>query len=205
VVGRNKSILGIAAYEEALEPKVSQFEEVRRELQDLVVAGKKLAVQSAAEIAGLDGVTRVCGAHLQLSTSLDAEDIGITATRTPEGILDNARSVIIALGKHQELPIAAQALSELEAKYENAKAAYDAAQAGRVAVQVKQRELQAVAAAVQKELVKLRAFMRIALGSSHIDYQRLRMRNARASDAAEESPPETAPISTDSASAPGSG
>jgi hypothetical protein len=169
-----------------------------------VAASKTRAVQSAAEIAGLDRVTRIWGAHLQLGTALDSEEVGITVARTPEGILDNARSVIDTLRNHEELPFAAQALSELETTYGSAKETYDAAQALRVAVQVKQRELHAVAAAVQRELVKLRTVVRIVLGSSHLDFQRLRLRNARIAEAADASAPETAPISpeSDRASAP---
>ena len=78
------------------------------------------------------------------------------------------------------------------------KPAYDATQAGRVAVQAKQRELHAVAADVQKGLVKLRIVVRIALGSSHLDYQRLRIRTARVADAEDESPSETTDSSPES-------
>jgi hypothetical protein len=99
--------------------------------------------------------------------------------RSPEAILDNARQAMQAFGRHGELAFAAQALIEIEDKHSLAKAAYDGTQAGRVALQMKQRELRAIAADVQKELVRLRTAVRIALGTSHIDYQRLRVRTAR--------------------------
>ena len=179
VIDRHKSIATIAAYERSLGPKVGRFMEVRSELKDLVAANKTLAGQSDAEIEGLDDVTRAWGAHLMLGTSLDSEDIGILEARTPEGVLDNGRNLVETLRKHEELSFTAEALSEVDQKHDQAQAAYDATQAGRVAVQVKQRELQAVAADVQKELVKLRTVARIVLGTSHVDFQRLRVRNAR--------------------------
>jgi len=164
----------------------------------LVGANKKLAIEGAAQIDELDRLTRSWSAHLQLGTLLDSEEVGITHARTPEGILDDAQSVMDTLRDHEELAFAAQALSEIEASYSTAKPAYDAVQAGRVAVQAKQRERQAVAADVQKELVKLRTVVRIALGTSHIDYQRLRVRNARVADAEGESTPGTADSSPES-------
>jgi len=196
VIDRNRSIAAIAAYETTLGPKVSRFQEVRNELQELVATYKKLSNRSAAEIDGLDDVTRLWGGHVQLNTSLDREDIGITDVRSPEAILDNGRQVMQTLGKHAELSFAAQALIELEDTHSSAKAAYDATQAGRVAVQVKQRELRTVAAEVQKELVKLRSAVRIALGSTHIDFQRLRVRSTRPEA---EVPDDSAPESTKAA------
>ena len=193
VIDRNKSIAAIAVYEPTLGPKVVHFAEVRSELKKLVAAYKKLAAVSAAEIAGLDAVTRVWSANLQHGTSLGSEDILVIDTQTSEGNLDNARSVMEMYQGPDELPYAAQAVSEIEAKYSTAKPAYEAAQAGRVAVQLKQHELRAVAADVQKELVKLRTVVRMTLGSSHIDYQRLRLRNARPeTEAQDESTPDTA-------------
>jgi hypothetical protein len=109
-------------------------------------------------------------------------------------VLENARSVMKALGEHGELQVAAQALGEIEAQHEVAKAAHAAALTGRIAVQTKQRELQVLAADVQNELVKLRRVIRIVLGSSHIEYQRLRLRLARISpEVPDESGPESEP------------
>jgi hypothetical protein len=192
VIDRNKSISAIAAYEPTLGPKVGHFVQVRNELKRLAGTYKKLAPVSAAQIAGLDAVTRLWSPKLQHGTSLDAEGVGITDARTPESILENARSVMDTLRDHSELPFAAQALSEIETQYSSAKPAYDAAQAARVPVQLKQRELQAAAADVQQELVQLRTVVRIALGPSHIDYQRLRLRNARpGTEVGDDEPPET--------------
>jgi hypothetical protein len=192
VIARNKSIALIAAHETTLGPKVGRFEETRQELKELVRSYKKdLVVRSTTEIAGLDAVTRGWSAHLQLGNTLALEDIGIDAARTPEGVLDNARSAMKMLKEHSELPFAEQALSDIETTYSSAKAAYDAAQAGRVAVQVKQNDLRAYAVEVQKELVKLRTVVRITLGRRHADYQRLRLIVASAEvDAAEETPPQ---------------
>jgi hypothetical protein len=71
----------------------------------------------------------------------------VCETQTPDASLANAISVMALYREHGELPYAAQALSDLEAKSSNAMAAYDTQQAGRVAVQEKQRELQSIAAA----------------------------------------------------------
>ena len=180
VIGRHKSITGIGRYERTLGPKVGQFEQAHTERSTLMRAYKELASLSAVEIDGLDAVTRVWGANIQLGTPFDAADIGIVEARTPEAAFYNARNVMQMLREHGDLALAAEALSELETKYSSATAAYEAAQEGRVAMQAKQRELQAVAADVHAELVKLRRVLRIALGSSHVDYRRLRVRSVRA-------------------------
>ena len=78
-----------------------------------------------------------------------------------------------------EVAYANEALGALEEKHSRAKEAYDAAQEGRVAVQEKQRELQLAAAGVHEELVRLRKALRKLLGSSHFDYQRLRIGKPR--------------------------
>jgi hypothetical protein len=195
VVDRNKSITIIAAHEQTLGPKVGHFKQVRNELKKLVATSKELAIRSAAEIVVLDAVTRGWNAHLQLGTSLDSEEVGITNPRTPKGTLDNAEGVMDTLRDRAEMPFAVQALSEIEAKFSSAQAAYDATQDGRSAVQLKRRELQAAAAEVQKELVKLRTVVRIALGVRSLDYQSLRLRNTRVADADDETLPETADVS----------
>ena len=198
VIERNKAITIIAAHEQTLGPKVGHFKEVRNELKELVAACKELATRSAAEIGGLDALSRGWSLHLQLDTSLDSEEVGITNSRTPKGTLDNAESVMDTLRKRPELAFAAQALSEIEAKYSSAQATYDATQDGRSAMRLKQRELQAAAADVQKELVKLRTVVRIALGVRSLDYQELRLRNTRVVDADDEALPETADDSPES-------
>ena len=198
VIGRHKSITSIAAREQTLGPKVDQLLTVRDEVKSLGVAYRKLADQADFEIAALDGLSRVWSANLQIDASLDSEEVGITNPRTPKGILDNAENVMDTLRKRAEVAFAAQALSEIEAKYSSALAAYDAATDERSAVQLKQRELQGVAADVQKELVKLRTVVRIALGVRSLDYQELRLRNTRVVDAEDETLPEAAESSPES-------
>jgi hypothetical protein len=180
---------------------VSCSTQAREELRELVATSKQLAVQSATEIDRLDDVTRVWAVHVEFNTPRDSEDIGIVEARTPDDVIDNARNLMQTLRRHEQLRFTVKALSEVDQQYDHAKAAYDARQAARVAVQAKQHELQAVAADVQKELVKLRTVVRIALGPSHIDYQRLRLRIARAGvDEATETQDETPPPATDSSS-----
>ncbi len=205
VVDRHKSIAAIGAYEPTLGPKVGHFREVRVELKKLVLTYQELAASSTAEVGGVDALLRAWGPTLRLGPSHDTEDIGITDAHTPESILDSAQTVMEVLRGREE-PLAAQVLSAIEEKYAIAVPAYDATQAGRVAVQAKQRELQAAAADLHAELVKLRKVVRSTLGWSHIDYQRLRLRNARpgTDDVDDESPPETAETSpaTDPAARP---
>lgn len=197
VIDHNKSIMAIAAYERSLGPKVERLLAVRRELKDLAATSKKLSALSSAEIDGLDAVTRTWGAHLMIGTSLDFEDIGILEARTPEGMLDNARNLVERLRNYEELTFTVDALSEVEQKHDHAKAAHETALAGRIAMQLKQRDLQAAAADFQKELVKFRTVVRIALGTSHIDFQRLRVRNARPeTEEVDESVPATAESSS---------
>jgi hypothetical protein len=191
VIDRQKSIAAIGVYERTLGPKVGHFMEARIELKKLALAYKELAAQGAAEVSGLDAEIRAWGATLRLGPSHDFEDIGITEARTPESILDSAQTMMEMLRGRDE-PLVAEALNAIEVQYSTALPAFDAAQAGRVAVQAKQRELQAVDADVHEELVRLRKVVRRMLGWSHLDYQRLRLRIARqGTDVDDEGPPAT--------------
>jgi hypothetical protein len=206
VIDRHKSIDAVAAYEATLEAMVGHFRKTNIELKELVLANQVMAAQSKVAIGEVDTVLRAWGPTLRLGPSHDSEDIGITHARTPESILDSALTVMEVLRGRPE-PLAAQVLGAIEAQYSIAVPAYDATQAGRVAVQAKQRALQAAAADLHAELVKLRKVVRSTLGWSHIDYQRMRLRNARpgpedvddVSPQAPETSPETDPASEPSA------
>jgi len=67
----------------------------------------------------------------------------------------------------------------LEAKAASTRAAWEATQAGRAAVQDKQRELRALAAEVHQDLVKLRKTVRLVLGSRRADYKLLSIASSR--------------------------
>jgi hypothetical protein len=199
VIDRHKSIPVIGAYEATLGPKVARFKEVHERLTSLSVAYKQQVALSAAEIEALEAATETWSSHMQVDVSFDSEDIAITETRSADATLGNATHVIALFRERSELPYAAQALSDLEAKHESAKAAYDAAQARRVAVQETQRELQTLAADVHGTLVQLRKAVRKMLGSSHFDYQRLRATVGRptSTDPPDEELPETVPDSSE--------
>lgn len=65
-------------------------------------------------------------------------------------------------------------LTELTARIDSANEAQTASNTARVTLQEKQREVRELMAAFHKELIALRRTARAALGSSHIDSQRLR-------------------------------
>jgi hypothetical protein len=189
VVARHKATPSIASYEQTLEPKVTRFAALNQELTELLVTQRRQVADSNAQIDELYVASQTWRANLQLENpTIVLEDIAVTETRSADVVLHNAGKLTELLRGRPEMPYSAEAVSDLEAKTSNATAAFDAAKAGRVAVQEKQRELNSVAAEVHAQLVALRKVLRITLGPQHLDCQMLRAVNARLH---EEPPDET--------------
>ena len=188
VIERYPDVLEIAAYGRTLPQKVASFQGALREVKDLEWTLKMLVIKSAAEVLELKLLIRRWMARLQLDIEgLDLADILITETRAADVWLANARHAIEMLqGRGAEVADAEQARSALEAKAASTQAAWEATQAGRAAVQNKQRELRALAVEVHQDLVKLRRTVRLVLGSNHADYKLLSMPGSRAAAEAEE-------------------
>jgi len=99
------------------------------------------------------------------------------------------------------LPYQEALLAELTARIDGADAAARSAYTGRVTLQEKQRQVRELSATFYKELVSLRRTVRMTLGSTHVDNQRLRVPPGKSaaeppSDAAPEAT-STAPSTTD--------
>ncbi len=100
--------------------------------------------------------------------------------------------------KGAELPYREALLTELTARIDSASSAEDAAHGARVALQEKQREVRELVASFHKELVSLRRTVRAVLGSSHFDYQRLRVPDRAAAEPPSDEASETKPSETES-------
>jgi hypothetical protein len=96
-----------------------------------------------------------------------------------------------------DLPYREALLAELTARIDSATGAAESAQVARTAVQQKQREVRELTVRFNAELVKLRRTVRAALGSSHFDYQRLRVTSRATTEPPSTEAPETAPSETE--------
>jgi hypothetical protein len=189
VIGRYPDVLEIAAYGQSLPHKVASFQRVLREVKDLEWTRKQLVLKSTAEVLELRLAIRRWLSRLQLDIEgLEPTDILITETNAADVWLANARHAIEMLEvRGAEVADAEQARSALMAKAESTQAAWEATQAGRAAVQNKQRELRALATDLHQDLVKLRKTVRLVLGGEHADYKLLTIANTRAAaEAADE-------------------
>lgn len=184
VIARHTDVLSIASFGRALEPKVANLQKAIHELKKLQVAQKELATACAAQASELHVVTLTWRTRMQSAMpGLEAEDIAIEETKLADAVLARARRLLAVLeGRDEAVPEAAEARAELEAKHSSTNAAFEALQAGRVALQDKQADLRGLALEAHKELVNLRKAVRHVLGSRHGDYQYLRIGRSRVAD-----------------------
>lgn len=108
---------------------------------------------------------------------------------TPDDVLADARRLVHTLQAHQQsaatpLNYGDKLLQELTAALENARKEWTEAQDAITHDQERRAEVRALAGQVQKNLVALRRTLRTLLGTSHRDYQKLRL--ARSSQLDEE-------------------
>jgi len=155
----------------------NRYESKGKELENqLKIDQAKLAAKSNEQIATLNGVMLEWTGLM----ARDIEGFEVAAfTRDAKLTFDVLQKAIslrqIVETKGVDLPYRDALLTELTARIDGASGADVSAQTARVAVQVKQRETRELSARFHKELVSFRRTLRAALGSSHIDYQRLRV------------------------------
>ena len=119
-------------------------------------------------------------------------------------VLQTASSLKQLVGRQGvDLPHREELLAELTARIDSATGAAESAQVVRTAVQKKQREVRELTIRFNTELVKLRRTVRAALGSSHFDYQRLRVTSRATTEPPSDEAPETEPSETETGGASG--
>jgi hypothetical protein len=174
--------------------------EVLTALQDLDLLGgkqKALLALSDEQTALLHGLMlRWSGS---LARDLAGFDLG-AYTRDPDLTFDVVQKALsLKLYVQDEggaLPYREALLAELHARIESADTAAKASYGARVALQEKQREVRELTATFHRELVSLRRSVRATLGSSHLDYQRLRVTGKAATVEPPSDEPQTTQPST---------
>ena len=182
VIARHGDVPSIASFARSLAPKVAGFQRSTEELKQLQVAQRVLAIDCAAQARELHVATLTWQARMQGELpGLEPDELAIVETKAADVVLARARRLIAVLeGRDEAVPDAADARTELEAKHSSTNAAFQALQAGRVAVQSMQDTLRELALVVHKELVNLRKAVKHVLGARHQDYQYLRLPRSRA-------------------------
>lgn len=180
---RHATKASIAAHAPTLVPAANEAVSAIQDLDVLKIQQVKLLDASDEQIAVLHGVMLEWSSHL--ARDMRGFDLGLF-TRDANHSLDvlkkaeSLKQVVEEAGV--ELPYQGTLLAELTARIDGANEARSSAQTARVALQEKQREVRELIVRFHKELVSLRRTVRAALGSSHIDYQRLRVPLRAAAD-----------------------
>jgi hypothetical protein len=193
VMQRNADKQVIAAHAAMLVPVASGVLIALQDIDRLKGKQKALRAESHVQRAQLHGL--MLGWSGPLDHDLASFEIG-SYTRDPDLTFDVLQKALsLQLFVEQEgagLPYQRALLTELTARIESADGAAKAANAAGVELQDKQREVRELSATFHKGLVSLRRAVRAMLGSTHLDYRRLRM----SSRAAAEPPSDEAPEAT---------
>jgi hypothetical protein len=193
VVQRNAGKPALAAYIPTMVPMANGVLAAIQDLDMLKTDQVALIGRSDAQTAVLNDVLLVWSGRLV--RDVEGFDIG-AYTRNASltfDVVQKANSLKqLVEQKGAELPYRETLVAELTARIDSARVAEDAAHGARVALQEKQRQVRELVASFHKELVSLRRTVRAVLGSSHFDYQRLRVPDravAEPSDEASEAEP----------------
>jgi hypothetical protein len=169
----------IASFRAPLEPKLEAFHssydalEARRSEAQTTLVQSKAATQEL-----LRAKQSLVGRVARDVPGFDLRDD--SPSDTPLDVISDAGRVVRVMREEgKDLPYAAVTLATIEPRIEAASTAYTAAENARVALQEQQAETRARAVELQRELTQLRRALRAQLGSSHADYQRLRVARSR--------------------------
>ena len=199
VVQRNAGKPAIAAYIPTMVPMASDVLAAIQDLDTLKTDQVALIGRSDEQTAVLNGL--LLGWSGRLVRDVEGFDIG-AYTRNANltfDVVQKAKSLKqLVEQKGAELPYREALLTELTARIDSASSADDAAHAARVALQEKQREVRELVASFYQELVSLRRTVRAVLGSSHFDYQKLRVPERAAAEPTSDEASETKPSETES-------
>jgi hypothetical protein len=166
--------------------------------------GKQVALlaESTEQTAQLHGL--MLGWSPLLERDLASFDIGayVRDPNLPFDVVQKAMSLKSYVEQEAAgLPYQQTLLAELTARIEGADGAAKSAYTARTALQEKQREVRELSATFHKGLVSLRKTVRAMLGSSHLDYQRLRVPSRAAAEPPDDEAPVTVPSATETAAA----
>jgi hypothetical protein len=188
VTERHAGKPAVASHASKIVPAANGVLTALQELEQLKIDQVKLVGASKQQIAALNGVMLDWSGPLE--RDIEGFDSGVF-TRDVKLLFDVLQKAIVLKQTVEQqgvdLPYRELLLTELSARIDGASGTDESAQTARVAVQEKQREVRELSARFHKELVSFRRTLRAALGSSHIDYQRLRVMSRSPA----EPPPET--------------
>jgi hypothetical protein len=204
VVQRHAGKASIAAYAPRMVPLANEVLVAIQDLDMLKADQVKLIAASDAQNAELNG--KMLGWSGHLVHDLEGFEIG-AYTRDVNLSFDVVQKAFslkrFVEEKGVDLPYRETLLTELTARIESASGMEQAAQMARGALQEKQREVRELTARFHAELVNLRRTVRAELGSSHVDYQRLRvLSRAAAAEPPDGTTPVTEPSETETARKP---
>jgi hypothetical protein len=199
VMQRHADKAVIAAHQATLVPVANGVLIAIQDLDRLKGRQVALLARSREQTAQLHGL--MLGWSGLLERDLASFDSG-AYVRDPDLTFDVVQKAISQ--KHfieQEgagLPYQEALLAELTARIEGAEGAANSLHQARAALQEKQREVRELAATFHKGLISLRRALRAMLGSTHVDYRRLR---GPGRAAAAEPPLDAVPVTEPSAGA----
>lgn len=180
VVERHREVPVVAPFVETLVPRATKFIEG---YEALSVAKARRTEDLRAARAQVSDLFRATSGWLGLLQrdvdGFDSRGVNSRSTSAVD-VLSDAERVIEMMGSRTAtLPYAQRALSDLRPMVEDTAATHERGQRTRIEVQQLQAEVREAAEALQDELVALRRTLRAALGSGHLDYQRLRTPRSR--------------------------
>ena len=177
IAARHSGEPTIAVFARTLPDKLERFQAAYQRVHALESEQAALLAERDLRMRVLRQATRGWFGH----AAREIKDSGAdTRGRTLDALFELAEDVINRL--QQRDPTAPQTIegrADLEPKLAAARAAYDTAWSGRVAVQEAQQVLRTCAAELHRELIKLRTALRVVLGAGHSDYQLLRATRTR--------------------------
>ena len=183
VMQRNAGKPVIAAHAAMLVPVANGVLTALQDIDRLKGKQRALRAKSNEQRVQLHGL--MLGWSGPLDHDLESFDIG-AYTRDPDltfDVLQKAMSLKLFVEQEgADLAYQEALLTELTARLESADGAAKSADAAGVELQEKQREVRELSATFHKGLVSLRRAVRAMLGSTHLDYRRLRMPSRSAAE-----------------------
>ena len=188
----------IAAHATKLVPVANGVLTAIQDLDQLKIDQVRLIAKSHEQSAALNDALLVWSAPL--ARDIEGFDPG-AFTRDANLTFDVLQKAIslkrVVEQQGVDLPYRDLLLTALTARIDGMIGADESAQAARIAMQEKQRAIRELIGQFHKELVSFRRTVRATLGSSHFDYQRLRMPSRTAAEPPDGTTPETEPSETE--------
>lgn len=170
----------VASFEGTLVPAVDAFMAAYATVSSLKARLAASLDESAAASAALHrGTSAWLGPVGRDLPDFEGRGFGVNPMVDEDVQADARRLLDVVRSEGESMAYAPQLIEEIGRLYEAAQAAHAKAQEMRVALQAQQAETRTFANRLQRELVALRRTLRAELGTSHVDYQRLRAPRGR--------------------------